>query len=94
MSVFEFCILALACYRLTVLFARDIGPMEVFRRLRAARGIGSALSCPHCVSIWIGFALCTVYHFTISPSPLLIELCNALALSAVAIILDRVFTYS
>lgn len=89
MSPFEFIILSLACYRLTVLVARDSGPFDVFKKARARVPM---LGCPFCVSVWIGIILQTTYAFTVKVDTLIVAACTALALSSVSIILDRCFT--
>ena len=88
MTSLQFIIISLACYRLTVLFARDAGPLGVFKKLREK---SEMLACPSCVSVWIGLLLS--FCFTSELNCLNVRLCSALAFSAVAIILDRCFTY-
>jgi len=89
MSVFHFFLLALACYRLTVLVARDAGPLDAFKRARARV---KWLGCAYCVSVWAGALLQLIYYWTAAKDSLLMAVCSALALSSVAIILDRCFS--
>lgn len=89
MSAFQFCIASLCCYRLTVLFARDAGPREVMKKLRKGNKL---LSCPFCVSVWMGALLeFAFYLFGVRDLPVMC-FCLALGMSAVSIILDRCFT--
>lgn len=85
----EFCIGALACYRLTVLLARDDGPFMVFHKLR---GNSKLLKCPRCASVYCGaFVTFCIWLAGMKQDwpiyPLL-----TLAFSGVAIALDRTFT--
>lgn len=91
MKFFHFLMLSLACYRLTVLIARDAGPFGVFKRLRAWKWM-HVLSCPYCVSVWIGALLVLLFHFTYARQPALLLACESFALSAVTIMCDRIFT--
>ena len=88
MTPFAFIILSLACYRLTVLFVHDTGPFDVFKRARARLKM---LGCVRCASVWIGAILATIYYFTVRQDAPIVAACVALALSSVAIILDRCF---
>lgn len=89
MTPFHFVILALAAYRITVLIARDSGPFDVFK---CARARVKWLGCPFCVSVWIGVALELIYFFTVKQDAPIVATVLALALSSVAIILDRCFS--
>jgi len=56
-----------------VLLTEDIGPFEVFRRIRDVAGasnswenrgeIGRMLSCPYCVSVWAALVLFLCIYF-------------------------------
>lgn len=37
--------------------ARTAGPLDVFKRLRSARGIGPLASCYYCAALWLALAL-------------------------------------
>lgn len=89
MTIFNFILGCLACYRLTVLIARDAGPGDIFKSLR---GYSKLLSCPYCVSVWIGAVLEGVFYFSGFHDLLIICFAIALAFSAAAIMLDRVFS--
>lgn len=89
MSAFHFILMALACYRLTVLIVRDAGPWDV---CKWARRQVKMLGCPYCVSVWVGGVLETFYYFTVKTDAPMVAACLALALSSVAIILDRCFS--
>ena len=93
---FIFWLSSLACYRITILFARDIGPFGIFKRLRSGYYSGTFFSCPYCVSVWSGaltaFAL-YLSGFSYSPfQAFTFWIIVALAFSAVAIALDRMFS--
>lgn len=88
----QFWIAGLAAYRITVLIARDLGPFGIFKWLRARKRLGGLASCPYCVSVYTGcFTAISLWGSdVVMPIPLWILL--ALALSSVAIILDRTFS--
>lgn len=89
MSVFQFIIASLACYRLTVLLARDAGPWDVFKRLRK---VSQFLSCPFCVSIWVGANIEAWFIISgVFDTPAM-TICLALGMSSIAIALDRILT--
>jgi len=92
MSVFEFILGSLACYRVTVLFARDEGPFKVFKKLRGAPYIGLMTGCPFCVSIWLGVGLETAFYFSGVHDSVVVSACIALGFSAMSIILDKCFS--
>lgn len=89
MTVFQFLLAGLACYRLTVLFSRDAGPFDVFKLLRKHSKL---VACPYCVSVWLGGFVEAAFYFSGIVDPWVVMLSIVLALSAVAIILDRIFT--
>lgn len=87
---FVFLIACLATYRLTVLVARDRGPFDCFAKLRklAPKWLG----CPFCFSITAAALIdMALYLNGYRDNPAMV-FCTVLALSAVAIILDRCFT--
>lgn len=91
MTALLFIIGCLACYRLTVLFARDTGPFDIFKRLRARWRL---FECPRCTSVWAGMIIeLFIFGFTTELNCIAVSVCTALAFSAVAIILDRCFTF-
>jgi hypothetical protein len=89
MTPFLFIVACLACYRLTILIARDMGPFNVFQNLRANWRV---FGCVFCISVWIGFtleALLILFGLTHLAFTAILE---AFAMSAAAIILDRCFS--
>lgn len=93
MTVFQFILAALACYRLTVLFSRDAGPFKVFTKLRTLKhGIGPLFGCPFCVSIHLGLAIVIAFNLSGVKDSFVVSAAIVLALSAVSIILDRTWT--
>jgi hypothetical protein len=103
LDALTFAIAALACYRLTILISRDLGPWDILKKLRKIDKCSRFLSCVFCVSIWVGafialglylsgvrFALSdniTSPGWTWIPWAML-----ALSLSAITIMADRIFT--
>lgn len=83
---------ALACYRITVLFVRDAGPKDIFKRLRKISHFSKLLSCPFCTSIWVGAVIETGYYFSGVRDLPVVCVCIALSFSAVSIMLDRTFS--
>ncbi len=92
MNACYFIIGALATWRITVLFARDAGPWDVFKRLRKITRLSKLLSCPFCVSVWAGALVCVIYKLSGVIETGLIWCLIALAMSAISIALDRTFT--
>ena len=55
MSIFLFVIIALACWRITHLFAKEDGPFNIIYIIRKKAGagfFGSLLDCFYCISVW------------------------------------------
>lgn len=93
MTIFQFILASLACYRGTVLIARDVGPWDIFKRLRKVAHFSKLLSCPFCVSIWLAALIEGVFYFTrVAIDPPIVCACLILSMSAISIILDRCFT--
>jgi hypothetical protein len=87
-----FWVSALACYRVTVLITRCLGPWDVFAKLRKIDRCSKLLKCPFCVSVYIG-SFTTIGLWLsgfVMPLPMWIML--SLAFSAISIALDRTFT--
>lgn len=92
-------ILTLTTWRLTSLLVNEAGPFDIFERIRLLAGIrldeysqpqadnviGQALSCVWCTSVWVGIGLVAAWVYV----PFVIVLCLPLALSAGAVIVDR-----
>jgi len=87
-----FWICALACYRVTVLIARDIGPFKIFQRLRKIDRCSKLLKCPFCVSVYVGSATSASLWLAGYQLPIVMWFMLSLAFSAVTIVLDRTFT--
>lgn len=87
-----FWVSALACYRITVLISRDLGPFHIFKKLRSIDRCSKLLKCPFCVSMYTGPLTCVGLYFSgfVMPIPMWIIL--ACAFSAITICLDRTFT--
>jgi hypothetical protein len=92
MTWLVFWIGALACYRVTVLITRCVGPYGLFKKLRSIDRCSKLLKCPFCVSVYVGaitaVGLWLAGYF--EPWPMWIMI--ALAFSSVTIALDRTFT--
>jgi hypothetical protein len=87
-----FWICVLACYRITVLISRDLGPLRIFKRLREGYYFSAFLRCPFCVSIYVGGFISLGLWFSGFSEPLFIFLCLPFAFSGVTIALDRTFS--
>lgn len=81
---------ALACYRLTVLIARDKGPFGLCKKLRESGG--EVFKCPFCISVWIGLFVSALLDVSGYISSVVMLLLVALSFSAVSIVIDRTFT--
>ncbi len=89
MTVFQFIILSLAVYRLTVLIARDVGPFNLCFRLRQRFRV---FKCPFCIGIWVSAAVNLTFYLACVRSELVVLLALIFAMSAIAIMLDRTFS--
>ena len=99
----HFIILALAVWRLSSLVAREEGPGQIFDRFRHAVGVryteegevyflnnfAKGVSCPLCNSIWFG-AVASLSYYIIGWSAVLACIAWALALSALAAVVDEI----
>lgn len=81
-----------ACYRMTVLIARDLGPFGVFKWLRSNKRLGGLASCPYCVSVYTGSLVSLGLWFSGILMPVVMWVILALSFSAISIILDRCFS--
>ena len=91
MTIFHFIILSLAVYRLTVLISRDSCPFKVCAKLRAYDRL-KVLKCPYCSSVWISAVVNIIYYQTCFASPITVLVALIFAMSAIAIMCDRIFT--
>lgn len=92
MTPFLFIICSLACYRATVLIARDAGPWRIFARLRQQDRYSKLLKCPYCVSVWVAIFIQTAVYLSGVNDSFVVCVLLVLSYSAIAIALDRVFT--
>lgn len=92
MNWFVFALSALACYRLSRMFALEDGPADAFKRMRDATNpksnIGRGIRCPFCWSVHFGFWI-TGYLLLIEQVNLKIAPMYWMALSGIAVILNR-----
>jgi hypothetical protein len=82
----------MAVYRLTVLIVRDLGPYRIFARLRSIDRCSKLLKCVFCTSLWLSAGVNLLYYFTLEQSPKVMVAMSVLAMSGIAIMLDRTFT--
>lgn len=92
MSWLIFWIGALATYRLTVLIARDLGPFQLFKKLRAVHTLSKWAKCTFCVSPYAAAIVAITLVFSGSQQPFALWILTALSWSAIAIALDRTFS--
>ncbi len=63
LPLLDLLLLVFATWRISYLLVHEAGPGNVFRRLRdrfpaeGRGGIGDALACVYCTSVWVGTAL-------------------------------------
>lgn len=104
MDVLELIVLALATWRVAIMFVRETGPFFIFKRIREAVGIthdqdgailqipdtlfAGLLSCMWCASVWVAAIWMVFWYFFPEPTSLVAVV---FCLSAVAILLDRLF---
>lgn len=94
-------VLAFATWRISSLLINEDGPALAFTRLRvlvgvryngetfqreASNNVAGVFACIWCMSVWVGLALTVAYWFFPATT---IWLCLPLALSAVAILIDK-----
>lgn len=94
MSAFQFLLLSLAVWRAACIISHEDGPACLCMRFRDALmtrwpgpgGAGELVSCPFCLSVWIG-GLATVSWCIWPEVTCLVTL--PLALSAIVVLLER-----
>lgn len=99
METLRFIILGLACFRLALMVTKEDGPAWIFRRLRSLvkrkapqeTALKKGISCPWCVSMWMGVLL-SLGEFFLHDSAVYVVIVVALALSGIAIIINQTFT--
>lgn len=56
-----FVVCILCCYRLSHMLAGELGPANIFKRMRGKTSpktnIGKGVRCPLCWSVWVSFAM-------------------------------------
>lgn len=101
MSIFDFLIIALACWRITSLFVREDGPGGIFAKFRnwlgvryntysmpyGTNGFSKAILCIWCSSVWTGLFFAILY---IIGGEIFLWFCVPFSFSAVAILINEV----
>lgn len=67
MDVFIFIMMTLAGWRITHLFAKEDGPIDIIFLLRKKAGagfFGNLLDCFYCISVWVALPLGILYGIT------------------------------
>jgi hypothetical protein len=90
MTIFQFFLASLATYRFTVLIARDGCPLDVCKRIRklAPKWLG----CPFCFSVTAAALIEAGFYMSGVRDSFIVSACIVLAMSAISIMLDRLFT--
>ncbi len=84
-----FFVSAFACYRLTVLISRDVGPWGIFKK---AREHSKLLKCPYCISVYMGSLTCAALWISGFVMPFAMWCILSLSFAGATIILDRCFS--
>ncbi len=84
-----FFVSAFACYRITVLISRDLGPFGICKKLREHSKL---LKCPYCTSVYVGSLITIGLWLSGFVMPFAMWCILSLAFSGATIALDRVFT--
>ena len=90
MTGFQFIIATLACYRVTVLLTRDIGPFKILKKFRSIEP--KFLGCPFCMSMYVAGGIEAAFFFSGVRDSAIVIACIVLSMSAITIALDRAFT--
>lgn len=56
-------IIGLAAWRLAWMLVKEVGPLDVFKRLRARTKLGGLLKCVHCLSFWLALVGFLIYPY-------------------------------
>lgn len=83
---------AFCTYRLTVMISRDLGPWDVFSKLRSIDRCSKLLKCPMCTSVYTGSLVTIGLYFSGFTMPIAMWCILSLSFSAGSIVLDRCFT--
>src|ERR1700758_918664 len=87
-----FWVSALATYRVTIMFSRELGPFSIFKRLRSLPLCGKLLTCAYCTSVYVASLICVLLWVSGVELSIPMWIILALAFSAVTVIADRTFT--
>jgi hypothetical protein len=84
-----FLLYSLATWRISSLLCNEDGPVDIFKRLRAAvcasPFLSGLLSCVWCCSVWVGMAFAILGL----DAPLLVRVAAGFSFSTVSVILQR-----
>lgn len=92
MTVFQFILASLCCFRLTVLIVRDVGPWRMFARLRSVAHFTKLLTCVFCTSLWVAAGIETAFLLSRVHDKPVVIVCIVFAMSGITVILDRTWT--
>lgn len=67
LTITDLLILAAATWRISFMLTSDIGPWQVFRRMRKRFPIGGLTTCIYCMSTWIGVLMFGLYQTDLRP---------------------------
>ncbi len=84
-----FFVSAFACYRVTVLISRDVGPFGICKK---AREHSKLLKCPYCTSVYVGSLTALVLWISGFVMPFGMWFILSLAFAGATIVLDRCFS--
>lgn len=91
MNFLTWFISALACYRVTVLISRDIGPFGIFAWIREHSHC-KGLKCPYCTGVYVGALTALCLYWAGLSMPLGMWIILSLSFSGATVCFDRVFT--
>lgn len=63
----EFVVVALASWRVAFLLVGDVGPYQVFRRLRTRFPLGGLTSCIYCMTCWTAPLMYVLWRTPLAP---------------------------
>ncbi len=84
-----FFVSAFACYRVTVLISRDVGPFGICKK---AREHSKLLKCPYCTSVYVGSLITVGLWLSGFVMPFGMWCILSLAFAGATIVLDRCFS--
>lgn len=77
MTPFDFAVITLATWRLAFLLVGDVGPYQVFRRLRTRFPLGGLSSCIYCMTCWTALLMYVLWQTPLAPVVTLFALMGA-----------------